>query len=109
MCDSVQGTYGSSMSGTLMGYNGAGFTHYISLASNEIITDVNAGFANINYANSGLALCYLQFSSNLKSYGPYDAGCSGTANSYFYISSGVAHFSGNGGSCISGLTLHYYV
>jgi hypothetical protein len=93
----------------MMGYDGQGFTHYFSLASNEIITDVSVGFANINYASSGLALCYLQFGSNLRTYGPYDAGCSGTAKSYFYISSGVAYFSGNGFACISGLTLHYYI
>lgn len=93
----------------MVGYGG--INEYVNLASNEIITSANVGYANLDFGNDGfgLALCYLQFTSNLNSYGPYDPGCSGTQTSYYNLSSGLAYFNGSAGWCINVMTFHYYV
>ena len=109
VCCSVQAQYGSDRTrGKQFGF-GTGTQYNISLKADEVITGVYAGFAVLDYGiGVGEGLCYLQFNSTQRSYGPYDAGCIGTVTSYYNLSSGLAYVRGNGGWCIGGLTLFYY-
>jgi hypothetical protein len=81
-----------------------GYVQYnIGLEADEVITGVYVGFAKLNFiVTTADGLCYLQFNTTRRSYGPYDAGCRGTVTSYYNLSSGLAYISGIGGWCISG-------
>jgi hypothetical protein len=87
---SLQIRYGSTW-GTQYGY-GTGKKNTVKLSLDEVITGVYVGFAKLDYGSIGL--CYLQFNSTQRSYGPYDAGCRGTVTSYYNLSSGLAYMSG---------------
>lgn len=94
------------MLGTQFGITG-GTPYIVSLASNEVITGAYVGYAYFPDLGN-IFLCYLKFVSNQNTYGPYDAGCSGTTTYYYSLSSGLAFINGNGGWCIGGVTFNYY-
>lgn len=108
---SLQATYGSEQ-GPQYG-NGKGKHFYtINLALDEFIREVKVGFAQVRIGTNLLkpkpGLCYLQFTSNRRTYGPYDGHCDTTVVRTHTIASGLAYFNGHGGVCIEGLTLNYF-
>ncbi len=88
---------------------GGGTQHTIYLAANEAITGGWFGYGLLDYGTStGYGLCMVQFTSTLRTYGPYDAGCGNTLGYGPGLAVGLAYLSGNGGWCIGALNLYYY-
>lgn len=108
---SLQTKYGS-VHGSYFGYIGnKGYDETITLTSDEFVREIKVGYAQMRYEFSfetRLGLCYLQFTSNLRSFGPYSGKCAETEISTHSLASGLAYFSGHGDWCIEGLTMNYF-
>ena len=76
--------------------------YQVSFATNETIIKIDVGAAFINQI---MEICYMQFYTNIATYGPYK-GCS-VFNTYS-LSLGLAYLMGNCGSDLDGLQLAYY-